>query len=229
MASQTTGAEEGWYEGPVPAASAPEPKTLLPLPKDVALEPTRLMQVPTTQVLGKGQYVVSFHEVSLGLDDNIQIYLSLWPEQRSGRQLLGVKFALREDIAMGVGITGEDNMFGLYGVKAFPGKEKSLAYGIGNLMIGNNYEIDAGTGYEMHLSGLVKLMGEGICKVIIDDSVAKIDFDLSVGIRYMWPVNKPLKLDLGMNLINMKNLVTNTGNNWYRLIYIDVSYSSEIR
>jgi hypothetical protein len=205
---------------------------------DVALEPTHLMMLPTTQVLQRNQYVLSFHEFSFGLDNNIQIFLCPWTP-RAGRLWLGGKFGLREDLAVGVGISEQywyhsphndyyyfyGPMFGAYGVKTLATGTDQTIYGLADVQVGDGFNFELGAGLERVAARQVKLMGElALSSNWYDASGHGMDmgvgFDLNLGLRYMMASLPQLKIDLGLNVKNYSVQV------WP---YVDISYSSRIR
>jgi hypothetical protein len=206
---------------------------------DVALEPTHLMMVPTTHVLQRNQYVLSFHECSFGIDNNIQIFFCPW-DPKPGRVWLGGKFGLREDLAVGVGISDQywydydyydgyrffhGPMLGLFGVKTLASSSDQVVYGLADLQGGSGFNVEVGAGIERTATQQVKLMGELALSSNWYDVHGHglemgIGVDLNLGLRYMVASLPQLKIDFGLNVKNYA----------YSLFpYIDVSYSSQIR
>jgi hypothetical protein len=225
---------KGLYQSDGVAIKKNQPVQSAAVSYDVALEPTHLMLVPTAQVLQRNQYVLSFHEFSFGIDNNIQIFICPW-DPTPGRIWLGGKFGVRPDLAFGVGISDQywyfdDNnytyfhspMFGLYGVKTIYDDAGTAAYGMADLQFGDVFNFELGAGLERAATRQVKLMGELALSSNYTDHYNHMGmgFDLNLGIRYMVASLPPLKIDFG---INVKNYGLNA---WP---YIDVSYSSQIR
>jgi hypothetical protein len=219
---------DGWYHGK--GHKKDNQVTAVSLASaDVALEPTHLMLVPTMQVLQKNQYVISFHELSFGIEDNIQLFLcppwEYWNYIVPGRLWLGGKFGIHDDFTLGVGICDQfyGLSLGLYGVKTVLNSDNNTVYGMADLQVNGDYlSMEFGAGLERVLTQQLKAMGEVALasNFAHHNNIFDIGFVLNFGLRYMVTSLPPLKIDFGINVTNYEHSV------WP---YIDVSYSSQIR
>jgi len=79
------------------------------------IEPTHYFYIPTSDVLRNREFILSFHEWALGIDDNLQVFIS--PFASISGIFLGLKYGYSGDWAFGGGLA-TDRHWGRYYVIA---------------------------------------------------------------------------------------------------------------
>lgn len=194
------------------------------------IEPTHYFYVPTSDVLRNREFVLSFHEWALGIDDNLQVFIS--PFASISGIFLGLKYGYSGDWAFGGGLAADRNWGRYYvvapeyyydrrgnvyvgtryyyyyddhdlGLGGFLSKSLSPAVHLaGSLRIWEDFlAMDLGIGGEKGVGRYTKLMFEMQGGVeTYTFDETYLNLDGAIGIRYTVPSIPPLKISAGIGI-----------------------------
>lgn len=218
-----------------------------PTPSEPALEPGHYLYLPNANVLKPRQYVLSFRELALGIDNRLHIFFS--PFSTIGKLFFGVKYGKTSGTALAAGLThgpvvashdrwGHDYFWdesGM-GIGAFAAKTLARRKTIsGNIQFNEDYlSLGAGLAGINALGEVTDIMYEfqiSATRGFGADTYLNFFPEAGAALRYTFPVLKPLKLDFGIGIgERLDYRESRPTDQWQHDLdygpYIDISYSS---